>query len=61
MTTKTYLNKKLIPKLQAERNRLERVAASDVSEAVRKYIEAAYKKLEKAINLLEKERNENTT
>ncbi len=55
-----YSHAKMLPKLRAERNRLERLAVSNLSEAVAKYIEVAYKKLEKAIELLEKERkNEN--
>ena len=58
MSAKPYLPTKILPKLRAERNRLERAAVSDIPEAVAKYIKAAYKKLEKAIALLEKERKD---
>ena len=54
---KPYNNKKVLPKLQAERNRLERISVSGVPKDVVKYVEAAYKKIEKAIELLEKEKN----
>ena len=52
---------KILPKLRAEQSRLERAAASDIPEPIVKYIEAAYKKLEKAIELLEKEKNAHST
>ncbi len=55
---KPYNRKKVLPKLQAERDRLERMSMSDLSEPVAKYVVAAYKKLDKAIELLEEE-NEN--
>ena len=53
---KTYSRKKILPKLRAERNRLERIAISNIPEPVARYIEAACKKIEKAIELLEKEK-----
>ncbi len=53
--TKSYNRKKVLPKLQAERDRLERISISEVSEPVEKYVVAAYKKLSKAVALLEEE------
>lgn len=54
---KPYKSKKVLPKLQAERNRLERISVSGVPKEVITYITAAFKKIEKAIALLEKEKN----
>ena len=54
--TKPYSSHKLLPKMRAERKRLERLSVSSLSEAVTKYIEAAHQKLGKAIELLEKEK-----
>ena len=56
--TKPYPKRKIQPKLYAEKYRLERVAASEISEEVAKYITVAHKKIKKAIELLEKEENE---
>ena len=56
--TKPYSAHKLLPKMRAEQKRLERLAASNLPEAVTKYIEAAHQKLGKAITLLEEEKNE---
>ncbi len=56
--TKPYNRKKVLPKLRAERNRLERISVSGVSGLIAKYITAAQKKLEKAIELLEKEKKD---
>ncbi|MBC8462424.1 MAG: hypothetical protein H8D67_31010 [Deltaproteobacteria bacterium] len=55
-----YPKHKILPKLRAERNRLERAAISDISEPIARYVEAAYKKIEKAIELLEKEAKSET-
>ena len=52
-----YSTHKLLLKMRAERNRLERLTVSNLPEAVTKYIEAAHQKLGKAIELLEKERD----
>jgi len=54
--TKPYSSHKLLPKMRAEQNRLERLMVSSLSEAVTKYIEAAHQKLGKAIILLGEEK-----
>ena len=56
--TNPYNHKKVLPKLRAERDRLERMSLSNLSTPATKYIVAAQKKLEKAIELLEKERKD---
>ena len=56
--TNPYPRSKVLPKARAARIRLERLAASDVSEEVAKYFQAACQKTDKAIALLEKEAKE---
>jgi len=52
---KPYSKSKILPKMRAEYQRLQRLAISDLPEEVIKYISAAAKKLEKAIELWRKE------
>lgn len=50
---KPYRQRQLLPKLKAQRHRLERFLASGLPADANKYVEAASKKLDKAIQLLE--------
>ena len=50
---KPYRKHQLLPKLKAQRNRLERLLVSGLPVDANKYVEAASKKLGKAIELLE--------
>lgn len=53
---KPYRKHQLLPKLKAQRDRVKRLLVSGLPVDANKYVEAASKKLDKAIQLLEVER-----